>query len=99
MAGLGGFDLQGVVSQIAANPDLINQLQGMNPTDNKGIGNALSSAGISVPADQISGVVGALGSVLGNIDAESALKGVDLSDGFDMKDIQGLMGGLMGGRR
>jgi hypothetical protein len=99
MAGLGGFDLQGVISQIAANPDLISQLQGMNPTDNKGIGNALDDAGISVPADQISGVVGALGSVLGNIDAESVLKGVDLSDGFDMKDIQGLMGGFMGGKR
>ena len=94
-----GFDVNQIVRQIAGNPDLLRQLQGLGSRDTQGAKTAIRGAGIPISGEQAAMVMGILPKLLGSIDVGAAMKGVDLSDGFDMKDIQGIMGGLMGGRR
>lgn len=92
-----GLDLSQVFQQIAGNPDLLGQLQGMKPSDTKGATKAAKNAGIPVSAEQMSGIMAQLPKLMSMVDTDAVMKGVDLSDGFDMKDVQGMLGGLMGG--
>lgn len=84
------MDIQQIVQQVMGNQDLLNQLGGMGSNDMDEAKQAIRDAGIPVSSNQMGDVMGMLSGVLGNI---------DLSDGFDMKDVQGIMGGLMGGKR
>ena len=93
------MDIQQIVQQVMGNQDLLNQLGGMGANDTDEAKQAIRDAGIPVSSSQMGDVMGMLSGVLGNIDSSAVMKGVDLSDGFDMKDVQGIMGGLMGGKR
>lgn len=93
------MDIQQIVQQIMGNQDLLGQLSGMGGNNTDEAKQAIRDAGIPVSSNQMGDVMGMLSGVVGNIDPSSVMQGVDLSDGFDMKDVQGIMGGLFGGKR
>ena len=93
------MDIQQIVQQVMGNQDLLNQLSGMGTNNTSEAKEAIRDAGIPVSSNQMGDVMGMLSGVMGSVDPGTIMQGVDLSDGFDMKDVQGIMGGLMGGKR
>lgn len=91
------LDLQQIIQQVMGNQDLLGQLQGMSAKDTSGVKNAVRGAGIPISGDQIAGLMSAVSGIAGSVDVGSVMKNVDLSDGIDMKDVQGIAGSLFGG--
>lgn len=88
------MDLQQIVGQVLGNADLLKQLKGLAPDDAGAAKDAVRASGISISSSQVAGLM----SMLQKVDFGAALRGVDLSDGFDMKDVQGALGALFGTR-
>ncbi|MDO4537351.1 MAG: hypothetical protein Q4B54_04255 [Coriobacteriales bacterium] len=93
-----GMDLMQLAQQVMGNQDLLNTLSSMNPADTAGIADAIKGAGIPVSTSQITELMGMASGLLGSVDLGQLAKGVDLSNGLGMDDVQGLLGGLMGGK-
>lgn len=89
-----GLDLSQIMKQVMGNQDLLAQLANLGTKDVDQAKQAVRAAGIPISSDQIGQLLG----LLKNVDLTAAMKGVDLSDGFDMKDIQGALSALMGKR-
>ena len=89
-----GLDLSQIIKQVMGNQDLLAQLANLGTADAAQAKQAVRAAGIPISSDQIMQLMG----LLKNVDLGAAMKGIDLSDGFDMKDIQGALSALMGKR-